>query len=163
MKPLLISKCHIMVWVFAALWLVGCQSTQNSWHMENTVVKNTRVERFPAMFTAPYTKTFHQECPLSARVDATMYEGFDKLKLAECVTMKVEINGVQHDHWDQAFEPGTLNGMGGSIIQAGAILGGAAILANGYKQSGSRLNVGQTNYNSNSTDIDIRSGGRYGH
>ncbi len=114
--------------IVAAVLLVGCQSTQNSWHMENSVVKNTRVERFPAMFTAPYTKAYHQECPLSARVDATMYQGYDKLKFAECVTMKTEVNGKENDHWDQAFEPGTLNGMGGSVLQAGSILGGAALI-----------------------------------
>ncbi len=121
--------------------LVGCQSTQNSWHVERDVIKNTRVERYPAMFTAGYTKTLHQACPLAARLDNKMTEGFDKLKFSECLTMFKMVDGTEIDHWDQAFEPGTLNGMGGSIIQAGAILGGAAILANGYKQGGSRLNT----------------------
>ena len=139
--------------IVALIGTVGCQSTQNSWHMENDVIKNTKIKRNPAMWTSPYTEVLHQECPTSARVDATMYEGYDKLKFAECVTMKREVNGVMYDHWDQAFEPGTLNGLGGSIIQAGAILGGAAILANGYKQSGSRLNVGQTNMNTNNSQF----------
>lgn len=142
--------------VITALSLAACQSTQNSWHMEYSVIKNTRVERYPGFITAPYTKAYHQECPTSARVDATMYEGFDKLKFSECVTMKTEINGVQHDHWDQAFEPGTLNGMGGSIIQAGAILGGAAILANGYKQGGSRLNTNTSITSNNAFNDNVQ-------
>lgn len=129
-----------------AVAFIGCQSTQNSWHLENDVIKNTKIKRNPAMWTSPYTEVLHQECPKSARVDATMHEGFDNLKFSECVTMKREVNGVMYDHWDQAFEPGTLNGLGGSLIQAGAILGGASILANGLKHQGSgRLNTGVNN------------------
>lgn len=118
----------ILLSVMAVMGLVGCQSTQNSWHIEAGLVKNTRVERYPAMWTAPYTKTLHQECPLTARMDVNMREGYDKLEFSQCVTMKTERNGVMYDHWDQAFEPGTLNGMGGSVLTAGSILGGAALI-----------------------------------
>lgn len=142
---------RILYIVLGLIVLTGCQSTQNSWHIEGDAIKNTRVERYPAMFTAPYTKTFHQNCPASARTDASMVEGFDKLRTEKCVTMKVEINGKEHDHWDQAFEAGTLNGMAGSLIQAGAILGGAHILANGYRAGASRLT---TNTSNNSSFFD---------
>jgi hypothetical protein len=145
----------ILLSVWAVAVLAGCQSTQNSWHIEGDVIKNTRVERYPAMFTAPYTKTFHQECPVSARLDSNMYEGFDQLNFWRCVTMKVEINGVAHDHWDQAFEPGTLNGLGGSLIQAGAILGGARLLAQGYRAGGSRLSTHTENSLVNTNSINF--------
>jgi hypothetical protein len=141
----------LIVGIMAAAF-IGCQSTQLSWHIERDVIKNTRVDRFPGFLTAPYTKALHQECPLSARKNALLVSGTSEtdLDFSQCKTMGRQIDGVVHDHWDQAFEPGTLNGLGGSLVQTGAILGGAAILSNGLKHQGSgRLNTGTNNsYNS---------------
>jgi hypothetical protein len=125
--------------------LVGCQSVQNSWHMEVDVIKNTKIKRNPGMITSPYTEVLHQECPTSARIDATMYEGYDKLKFSECVTMKREINGVMSDHWDQAFEPGTLNGVGGAVLNAAAIGAAGHMIGKGLRGSGGVQNNTNTN------------------
>lgn len=145
--------------VLMAWLLVACQSTQNNWHVEHDVIKNTRIERNPGLITAPYTKVITQECPTSARIDPKQLSGYDNLHFEKCSTMYKMVDGIPFDHWDQAFEPGTLNGMGGSIIQAGAILGGAAILSNGYKQGGSRLNTNTSITQQNQFIDNVQPGG----
>ena len=130
-----------------AVAFIGCQSTSYQWHVEKDVVKVARVDRFPAMWTAPLAERIHQVCPLSALKEKVRKSGTgaEDVDYTQCETVGREIDGKMHDHWDFAWEPGTLNGLGGSLLTMGTFLGSSAIIANGLKHQGGRLNTGVNN------------------
>ena len=133
--------------------LVGCNTTENIYHREGDSIVNSKYQRSPGLVTPAHVTVFHQRCPLP-KTGST--PEFDK-----CITMGKEVDGMHQIHYEQAWEPGSLNGMGGAVLQAGAIAYAGNQIGRGLGKSGTNVSSTTSNNSmggaSNNTNINPNS------